>query len=705
MAAQLGPYALLEPLGEGGMGTVYRARDVRSGRLVALKVLQRNDQPDALARFEREMRVARSVAHPNVVPVLDAGVEGGRAFIAFEVVEGGDLRRILRQRGRLPWPEATRLGAAIAGALSAIHAKGIVHRDLKPENVLMTKEGRPAIGDFGLARSVAASSLTRTGDVLGTPAYMAPEQADGRRDVDARVDLYSLGVILHEALAGEKPFHGEGLALLKAQMFEAPRPLRTIGADVPADLEALVLALLAKDPEARPADAASVERALLAIGAGSGEAAPRSGGPSSRTLVAVGIALIVLAVLTGLLASRLAERPAAPPPSPPREERKPAPTGAPVLAASAPDPDTAPVPTRVPTQAGLLASEALALLERGDKHRAWSTVERAIATDARSPEALHARVKVGDARSDVNILTYVNELSRLVRELVLEALNADEPDRVLELTALYLDVVPDSGWAHTVRGEIHYRRGAFDAAIREFDSAIQYEATDVARSFPLLHRALALAAKGEYAQAVSDIETARRMGAERGPAGALDGIANRAASIARDRTVAEDAPNAVRMARVALVACSTNAGAIAVASSANALALARWRAAPSPAAASLYGELCPDFNSALLEAARFEDSERVMADFCVVHAQSAWAHSTHAVALLRLSRFEAAEKALDRALELDLGGEKWLAYARRGEARAGRGDTKGALEDDQRAIDLHPGDRTLVEQRRRHGGR
>jgi serine/threonine-protein kinase len=270
------------------MGAVYRAR-AADGSEVALKLLiVAGGNEQYLARFRREARVAPEIVHPNVTAVREAGELDGIPFIAFELVAGGSLEDVLKREGRLAWPRAAALGAGIARGLAAIHAAGLVHRDLKPANVLLDLAGVPKVGDFGLARRGAAPgasvALTRTGEVLGTFTYMAPEQADDARTVDARADLYSLGCTLYALVAGVPPFEGQGVELIARHIMEPPRPLASSVPEVPPGLDALVGRLLAKKPDDRPASAAEVADELERIG--------RSG-PTARSrapLVAVAVA-------------------------------------------------------------------------------------------------------------------------------------------------------------------------------------------------------------------------------------------------------------------------------------------------------------------------------------------------------------------------------------------------------------------------------
>jgi tetratricopeptide (TPR) repeat protein len=291
---RVGHYELLEPIGEGGMGIVYRARDPRLGRVVAIKFLAgaASLDPGRRARFLREARAEAALSHPSIATVLDVGeseldhphltpTSGGWGetpppripYLVLEYVPGTDLRTRLRQ-GPLPPVEAVQVARQIAAGLAAAHAAGIVHRDLKPANIRRTPDGLIKILDFGLARFVASSSptadgatemTTREGVVLGTVPYMAPEQAAGM-PVDARGDLFALGVILFELVTGRVPFRGDStMALLRAVLNDAPERLNSAAIGCPARYAALVDRLLAKRPEERPDSAGEVLRELEEI--------------------------------------------------------------------------------------------------------------------------------------------------------------------------------------------------------------------------------------------------------------------------------------------------------------------------------------------------------------------------------------------------------------------------------------------------------
>ncbi len=208
-----GRYRLESKLGSGGMSTVYLARDETLERWVAAKVLHReiSDQPDQIERFRREARAVAQIAHPNVVAVIDAGEDGGRPYIVFEYVDGETLKhRIDAHPGGLPLDESAAYAIEIGRGLGAAHARRLVHRDVKPQNVLIDSEGRAKVTDFGIARELEQDGLTKTGRVLGTTDYVSPEQAMGQQ-VDARSDIYSLGVVMYEMLTGQVPFKADNL--------------------------------------------------------------------------------------------------------------------------------------------------------------------------------------------------------------------------------------------------------------------------------------------------------------------------------------------------------------------------------------------------------------------------------------------------------------------------------------------------------------
>jgi len=299
---KLGPYEIVAPLGAGGMGEVYRARDSRLGREVAIKVLPAalSRDTDALSRFEREARAVAALSHPNILAIHDFGSESGLSYAVTELLEGETLRERLSV-GPLPWRKAIEFGIAIAEGLSAAHAKGIVHRDVKPENMFVTADGRVKILDFGLARGEAAltpygetsaptTPATAAGTVLGTVGYMAPEQVRGQ-PADARSDIFSLGCVLHEMITGRRAFSREtGAETMTAILREDPPPLPR---HVPAELERVIARCLEKSPGERlqsSHDLASRLKDILALsGATERSVLPRRRGRTASLVVAAGV--------------------------------------------------------------------------------------------------------------------------------------------------------------------------------------------------------------------------------------------------------------------------------------------------------------------------------------------------------------------------------------------------------------------------------
>ncbi len=260
-----GRYRVVKRLGSGGMADVFRAHDTQLGREVAVKVLYSRFAEDAqfVERFKREASSAAGLSHPSIVGVFDRGEWDGTYYIAMELIEGRTLKDVIRERGPAPPEAATDIVTQILRALRFAHQRGVVHRDIKPQNVLVDAEGRVKVTDFGIARA-GASDMTETGSIMGTAQYLSPEQAQGR-PVDARSDLYSVGVVLYEMLTGRVPFDAESpVTVALKQVSEAPIPPRELEPSIPPALEAVVLRALEKEPARRFADADEFIRALEA---------------------------------------------------------------------------------------------------------------------------------------------------------------------------------------------------------------------------------------------------------------------------------------------------------------------------------------------------------------------------------------------------------------------------------------------------------
>lgn len=362
-----GRYRLCEEVGRGGMGVVYRAEDDQLGICVALKVLRPElaDDPRLVERFRREILAARQVSHRNAVRIHDIGQDGDLLFLTMDYVEGPSLQALLRKEKRLPPEQAAGIARQLALALEAAHEVGIVHRDLKPGNILVEPSGRAWITDFGLARSPGAHDLTRTGMVIGTPDYLSPEQARSE-PVEGRSDLYALGLLLCEMLAGELPGRAPDLEA------GALRDLRMLGSDVPPYLRAIVRRLLEPDPERRFQSAGEVVEAL-----------DRRRAPSVFAqrpfLMAAGVTLLVLTIAL-VAAWRIVPRH--------RSASRPAPLAAPA---------EVPIATSSPVALGGYRRGMEHLLRREDAAAA-SLLERSVAAD---PDFTAAWIALARARSSM----------------------------------------------------------------------------------------------------------------------------------------------------------------------------------------------------------------------------------------------------------------------------------------------------------------
>ncbi|MBK8249845.1 MAG: protein kinase [Gemmatimonadetes bacterium] len=317
-AALADRYRIARELGQGGMATVHLAEDLKHKRQVAIKVLK----PELAAvigadRFLTEIRTTANLQHPHILPLHDSGSVDGTVFYVMPFIAGESLRDRLEREQQLPVADAVRIASQVASALDYAHRQGVIHRDIKPENILL-HDGSALVADFGIALAAAQTAggrrMTETGMSLGTPTYMSPEQAMGERTLDARTDVYALGCVLYEMLAGEPPFTGPSAQAIVARvMTEAPRGLGVQRSTVPANVEAAVSTALSKLPADRFPTAAAFASALSdpafgRVAAGAGHPASSAWTPRRLTAIAV---VAAVAVVAGVLLGRATVRSAA----------------------------------------------------------------------------------------------------------------------------------------------------------------------------------------------------------------------------------------------------------------------------------------------------------------------------------------------------------------------------------------------------------
>jgi predicted Ser/Thr protein kinase len=349
----LGNYQIVEELGRGGMAVVYRAYQPSLNRDVAIKVLppQLSFDQEFVERFQREAKAAAKLRHPNIVVIHDVGHEDGTYYIVMEYLEGRTLKQLIQGEGRLPPERAAHIVEQVAAALDYAHQHGFIHRDVKPSNIFVGPDDHVTLTDFGIAKAASeAEQLTRTGMLVGTPEYMSPEQAAGSR-VDYRTDLYALGVVLYQMLAGRVPYRGTTPhATLHAVIYEPPPPPRQINPSLPPALETVILRAVAKQPEQRfqrGADLASTLRAAL-----TGRAQPVVVPPGPETRIApahrrslmpwivTGLAVVLIAMVAVLAILLLGGD---------GGDATPAPATTQAVALDTPTSDSGPIPTLEPT--------------------------------------------------------------------------------------------------------------------------------------------------------------------------------------------------------------------------------------------------------------------------------------------------------------------------------------------------------------------
>lgn len=308
----LGQFQIIQELGRGGMAIVYKAYQPALQRYVALKVLPRQFAYDEgfVKRFRQEAIAAARLRHPNIVTIYDVGQVGDVQFIVMELLEGQSLARLIRQSGPMPPARVAHLAAQVAAALDYAHKQGFVHRDIKPANVMVDANDHATLTDFGIARAMGATRLTQTGAMIGTPEYMAPEQVRGQ-PVDHRADIYALGIVCYEMLAGRTPFSGDTATVLYKQAHEAPPPLPHLVPNAPAGMVAAIARALAKNPDERFQSAGEFAAALAAPPAAMMRpAAPTARPPSAKSgtpgwlgwAIGAGIGLVICSALVIALA-------------------------------------------------------------------------------------------------------------------------------------------------------------------------------------------------------------------------------------------------------------------------------------------------------------------------------------------------------------------------------------------------------------------
>lgn len=361
--SRLGSYLIVRCIGEGGMGTVYEGRHESLGKRVAIKTLHGHgaQSGELVSRFVREGKAAAKINHPNVVDVVDVGVQDGMPYLIMEYLEGKDLAGTLEQHAPMAATPIADLMVPVVSALAAVHEAGIVHRDLKPDNIFITrgKGGamEPKLVDFGISKVDDAGSLKLTGTnaILGTPYYMSPEQAGSSKEIDHRSDIFSIGVILYQCATHELPFKGDSLFRLLTEIVHAdPPPLRSIKPEISEAFEALVLRAMHKDPAQRFQSASALGAALLPFSStrvrlsyehefgavpASVKPLPRKSASRAPLWIAIGAAVVGLVVL-GFLLQRAQQTQPTPAAAADTAEEAPIPVAADVILPSAPTPST-----------------------------------------------------------------------------------------------------------------------------------------------------------------------------------------------------------------------------------------------------------------------------------------------------------------------------------------------------------------------------
>ena len=517
--ARLGPYEVQEPLGAGGMGQVWKARDTRLGRDVAVKIIAhaRAEEAGLQLRFEREARALSALNHPNIVSVYDVGEQDGSQYIISELVPGESLRQRI-SRGPLPPGELLRMAAQISTALMAAHTAGIVHRDLKPENIMITPDGRPKILDFGLARRIAQrtaagdSTVTQTtatqpGTVMGTAGYMSPEQICGE-EVDGRSDIFSMGVVLYEMATGARAFQGRSsIEMMSAILKDDPPHLP---AKLQQGLDQVIRRCLEKSPARRFQDAAALSAALEAL------QARATKGQGSRVAWIALSAVAVAALAGGAALWQSSKKPPQPPPVSVKMVAVPQ--------AAVPAPPLVPVPPKVAPPSAANDSPYQQAYEQGMlllSQRNWAQAADRLSEATRlRPDSAPARLGLCHAAAGQQ--DYEKAVVACTQAIRLAPNSADAfhergtaslfsqkyDQAVADLNAAIRLGDSNQALAHSLRGRAHSSLKEWGPAIEDFDEAIRLNPKN-----PHFHifRGMAYMARRQNRKAIDDFDEALRL--------------------------------------------------------------------------------------------------------------------------------------------------------------------------------------------------